>query len=204
VSRSRNHDHFFNKAKKENFSARSVYKLKDIQEKYKLILPASSVLDLGAAPGSWSEYLCELVGSKGHLVALDQRPLGERAMAKLNKTGLKYTFLQQSVMDPLPADFEPVDVVVSDMAPFTQGNKLVDTAGSLELTSRAFEIVQKHLKQGGHFVVKLFQSEDTMKAAKQWGRSFKFSKIYRPPAVQKASKETYFIGQNYLKETDLK
>ena len=83
------------------------------------------------------------------------------------------------------------------MAPFTQGNKLVDTAGSLELITRGFDICKKHLKQGGHFLVKLFQSEDTMKAAKAWGKDFEFSKIYRPPAVQKESKETYFIGRGY-------
>ena len=158
-------------------------------------------MDLGAAPGSWSEYLCELLGPQGHLIALDERPLSAPALQKLKKIGLKYSFLQQSVMDELPEDAPDMNAIVSDMAPFTQGNKLVDSARSLELASRAFEITKKHLKQGGHFVIKLFQSEDTMKAAQEWGKNFKFSKVYRPPAVQKASKETYFIGQNYIKET---
>jgi 23S rRNA (uridine2552-2'-O)-methyltransferase len=195
------HDHYFHKAKKDKFSARSVYKLKDIQEKYKLIQSGDSVADLGAAPGSWCEYLSELLGPKGHLIALDEQPLSHPALQKMKKIGLKYSFLQQSVMDELPVETPELDAIVSDMAPFTQGNKLVDSARSLELSSRAFEIAKKHLKQGGHFVIKLFQSEDTMKAAKNWGKSFKFSKMYRPPAVQKASKETYFIGQNFNKET---
>jgi 23S rRNA (uridine2552-2'-O)-methyltransferase len=174
-----------------------VYKLQNIQDKYHLIAAGNRVLDLGAAPGSWTEYLVSLLGSRGHLWALDQQPLSVTAQEKIKKSGIDFVFLQQSVFDPLPENAKSFDVIVSDMAPFTQGNRTVDCAGSLELIQRAFEIAKDHLKQGGHLVIKLFQSEDTVKFSKEFGKLFKFSKFYRPPAVHKESKEMYFVGQNF-------
>ena len=200
VKRDKIHDFYFHKAKREKYSARSVYKLQNIQEKYHLISAGNRVLDLGAAPGSWTEYLVSLLGSRGHLIALDQQPLSLTAKEKIKKSGIDFTFLQQSVLDPLPPDMKAFDVIVSDMAPFTQGNRTVDCAGSLELIQRAFEIAKEHLKQGGHLIVKLFQSEDTVKFSKEFGKLFKFSKFYRPPAVHKDSKEMYFVGQNFKLE----
>lgn len=158
-------------------------------------------MDLGASPGSWTEYLIEILGPKGFIFALDLKPLSITAQAKIKKIGTECHFLQQSVFDDLPANLPPMDAVVSDMAPSTQGNRTVDCARSLELINRAFEIAQKHLKKGGHFVVKLFHSDDTIQAAKGWEKFFKFAKLYRPPAVQKDSKEIYFVGQNFLKES---
>jgi 23S rRNA (uridine2552-2'-O)-methyltransferase len=197
VKRDKIHDFYFHKAKKEKFSARSVYKLQNIQDKYHLFAAGNKVLDLGAAPGSWTEYLVSILGKKGMLIALDEQPLSITALAKLKKSELRFEFLRQSVFDPLPDNLPKFDGVVSDMAPFTQGNRTVDTSKSLELIERAFQIATKHLKQGGHFVVKLFHSEDTVKASRSWQRHFKFAKLYKPPAVQKESKEIYFIGQNF-------
>ena len=190
-------DFYFYKAKKEKYSARSVYKLKNIQEKYKILSKGNSVMDLGAAPGSWTEYLIECIGKKGHLWAVDQQSLSITALQKIEKMGLDFEFLQQSVLDPLPNNLPPMDVVVSDLAPFTSGAKLVDSARSLELVTRAFDLAQKQLKPGGHFVVKLFQSEDTVAASKDWGKSFKLSKLYKPPSTHKESKEIYFVGRRY-------
>lgn len=192
------HDFYFHKAKREDYSARSVYKLKNIQEKYHLFSPGNKVLDLGASPGSWTEYLIEILGPKGFIVALDLKPLSMTATSKVEKLGIKHLFLEQSVFDALPKDLPDFDSVVSDMAPSTQGNRTVDTARSLELIERAFEIARMHLKKGGHFVVKLFHSDDTIKATKKWESSFKFAKLIRPPAVRKESKEIYFVGQHYL------
>ncbi len=155
------------------------------------------VLDLGASPGSWTEYLLEILGKSGHLVALDQKPLSITCIGKIEKLGINFQFLQQSVLDPLPEDLPPFDAVVSDLAPATQGSKVVDQAGSLLLISRAFEIAEKHLKVGGHFVVKLFQSEDTVALAKSWEKRFKLGKLYKPPATHKESKEIYFVGCHF-------
>jgi 23S rRNA (uridine2552-2'-O)-methyltransferase len=198
VRKDKIHDFYFHKAKKEKYSARSVYKLQNIQDKYHLFAAGNKVLDLGASPGSWSEYIIEILGPKGSLYALDLNPLSITAQEKIKRKGLEFQFHQQSVFDPLPMELPPLDAVISDMAPSTQGNRTVDCARSLELITRAFEIAQLHLKQGGHFVVKLFHSNETVQAAKDWEKFFKFAKLYRPPAVQKESKEIYFIGQHLL------
>lgn len=174
-----------------------MYKLQNIQEKYKLFAAGNKVLDLGAAPGSWTEYLVSTLGKTGSLWAVDQQDLSITCQNKIKNSEIHFTFLRQSVMDPLPEDLPAMDAVVSDLAPFTQGNRTVDCAKSLELILRAFEVAQKHLKTGGHFVAKLFHSPETIEATRSWGPYFKFSKLYRPPAVAKESKEIYFVGQNF-------
>ncbi len=198
--KSKIHDFYFHKAKRENYSARSVYKLQNIQEKYHLVSPGNRVLDLGASPGSWTEYLVTLLGPRGRLWALDIKGLSITAKEKIKKAKLEFTFLEQSVMDALPEDLPELDVIVSDMAPNTQGNRAVDTAGSLHLITRAFEIVEEKLKTGGHFVVKLFHSPDTIQLAKSWEKRFKMGKLYKPPAVKKDSKEIYFVGQYFKRD----
>lgn len=199
MKRGKIHDFYFHKAKKEKFSARSVYKLQNIQDKYRLFAAGNRVLDLGASPGSWTEYLCDLLGPRGQLWALDLKGLSIGALQKIEKSKVKFLFLQQSVFDELPTDIPPLDAVVSDMAPSTQGNRTVDCARSLELIEQAHLLALKHLKTGGHFVVKLFESPETMAAAKSWIKQFKLGKLYRPPAVQKDSKEIYFVGQHLIR-----
>jgi 23S rRNA (uridine2552-2'-O)-methyltransferase len=191
-------DFYFHKAKREKYSARSVYKLKNIQDKYHLIAKGNKILDLGAAPGSWTEYLVELLGKNGVLVSLDQRPLSMTALEKIKQKGVSFQFLQQSIYDDLPEDLPEFDTIVCDIAPLTSGPKLVDTARSLELVEAAYQIAEKHLKKGGHFVVKLFQSEDSVKASKGWQKRFKMGKLYKPPSTHKESKEIYFVGQHFL------
>jgi len=190
-------DFYFYKAKRESYSARSVYKLKNINDKYHLLNRGNKVLDLGAAPGSWTEYLIEVLGKTGQILALDQKPLSITCMAKMDKMGTGFRFLQQSVFDQLPTDVQPLDAVVSDLAPATQGSKIVDQAGSLALITRAYEIAEIHLKVGGHFIVKIFQSEDTVALAKSWEKKFKLGKLYKPPATHKESKEIYFVGCHF-------
>lgn len=187
-------DFYFYKAKREKYSARSVYKLKNIQDKYHLFSKGNRVLDLGASPGSWSEYLVEILGKSGTLYSLDQKPLSLSALQKMENFGIQFQFLQQSVMAPLPVDLPLMDAIVSDLAPWTQGAKIVDQAGSLELVTRVFELAEKHLKPGGHLVIKLFQSEEAIALAKQWMKRFKLGKLYKPPATHKESKEIYFVG----------
>ncbi len=190
-------DFYFHKAKREKYSARSVYKLKNIQEKYHLISKGNRVLDLGASPGSWSEYIVGLIGRTGELWALDEKPLSLTAQQKIKATGCGFRFLKQSVFEEISAEWPSLDLVVSDMAPFTQGNRTVDCSRSLELITRAHEIAVKALKKGGHFVTKLFHSPETVAMAKSWEKEFKFAKLYKPPAVQKDSKEIYFVGQHF-------
>lgn len=173
-----------------------MYKLKNIQDKYHIIAPGNSVLDLGAAPGSWTEYLIDLLGKKGKLWALDERPLSLTAQEKIEKQGLEFHFLKQSIFEPIEVELPPLDAVVSDVAPWTGGHKLVDSQKSLELISQSFKVATTHLKQGGNFVVKLFQSPDTMEIAKSWHDHFKLSKLFKPASTHKESKEIYFVGRH--------
>lgn len=190
-------DFYFHKAKREKYSARSVYKLKNIQDKYKVLSAANKVLDLGAAPGSWTEYLISVLGKKGELWSLDERPLSLSVQEKIKKSGITHEFLQQSVFEDISAKIPPLDAVVSDMAPFTSGQKSSDAARSLELVDRAYSLFQAHIKQGGHFIAKLFQSEESIERTRSWGKNFKFSKLYKPPSTHKESKEIYFVGMHY-------
>ncbi|MDB5038075.1 MAG: ribosomal methyltransferase RrmJ/FtsJ [Bacteriovoracaceae bacterium] len=118
-------------------------------------------------------------------MALDIKPLSHFAHEKIKNSGVDFQFLHQSVFDPLPAGLPIFDSIISDMAPSTSGNRMVDCQNSLELISGAFEIASQHLKEGGHLIVKIFQSQETVDASKTWGKSFKSSKLYRPPAFQK-------------------
>lgn len=190
-------DFYFYKAKREKYSARSVYKLKNIQEKYKLFSPGNCLLDLGAAPGSWVEYLIEILGKRGSLYAVDERPLSMTALQKIEKIGLQFHFIQQSVFENLPVDLPKLDALTSDLAPWTGGTKFVDSLKSWELVQRAYELARCHLKEGGHFVVKIFQSEPAIKEVKTWEKSFKLAKLYKPPSTHKESKEIYFVGRHF-------
>jgi len=191
-------DFYFYKAKREKYSARSVYKLKNIQEKYHILSKGNSVLDLGASPGSWSQYVGEIIGKTGSLWAIDQKELSLTTIECLKNLGVDFHFIEQSVFDPLEQPIPEMDAVLSDMAPWTAGNKLVDNSRSLELVEKAYELARAHLKVGGHFVVKLFQSEDSVKTAKSWEKAFKLSKLYKPPSTHKESKEIYFVGRHLL------
>jgi len=194
-------DFYFHKAKREKYSARSVYKLQNIQAKYHVIAAGNTVLDIGAAPGSWTEYIIEILGKSGCLWALDERPLSLTAQEKIKKLGLEFHFLQQSIYDLVPTGLPKFDCVVSDIAPWTGGTKFVDQHRSLELIEKAHEIALQTLKIGGHFVVKLFQSEETVAASKEWKKGFKMGKLYKPPSTHKESKEIYFVGQHLIEKS---
>jgi len=178
-------------ARKENFPARSVYKLQEIQEKYRLIQKGDRVLDLGCSPGSWLQYTATLVGTNGRIVGIDQK----KVTLQLPSHVTVYTgdiFSIQAVMGE--EMIHPYDVVLSDMAPDTTGNKFVDAARSLALCEAALDIARHHLKSGGYFVCKIFQGEDFKPFADSIQKEFQKSKIYKPKSCRKASKEIYIIG----------
>lgn len=190
-------DHYTRKAKKEKFSARSVYKLQEIQEKYHLIKTGNRVLDLGCSPGSWLQYAAQLVGKKGQVVGIDKKPV---------------TLNLPSCVRVIQGDIFQIDTsdgaflgssyhaVLSDMAPATTGNKLVDSARSLDLCEAAFAAAQKVLRPGGSFVCKIFQGEDFKTFSDNVRKSFKRHKIFKPQSSRKASKEIYIIGIGKIEE----
>ncbi len=184
-------DHYTRKARKENFPARSVYKLQEIQEKYRLIQKGDWVLDLGCSPGSWLQYTATLVGTNGRIVGIDQKKVTLQLPAHVT-VYMGDIFSIQSVMGE--EMIHPYDIVLSDMAPDTTGNKFVDAARSLALCEAAFDIAGHHLKSGGSFVCKIFQGEGFKQFADSIQKEFHKSKIYKPKSCRKASKEIYIIG----------
>ncbi len=186
-------DRFFLKAKEENFAARSVYKLQEIDQRFKVLAKGDTVLDLGCSPGSWSQYASQKVGINGRVLGVDLQPV----TVKLDNA----VFIEADLRDlALSEVFEtygfqpPFDVVVSDMAPKTTGIKNTDQARSFELCELAVDISKKFLKPGGHFVCKFFHSGDFGDLRKQLQATFKKVEIVKPESTRTMSKEIFFVG----------
>lgn len=183
-------DHYTRKAQKERFPARSVYKLKEIQQKYRLIRRGDRVLDLGCAPGSWLLYAAEVTGSQGRVVGIDLKavtvPLPEQVSVS---TGDLLT-----MTGGVDSQDTHYDVILSDMAPATTGNKDTDAARSLELCQAALAVAQARLVRGGRFVCKIFQGPDFKSFTEVVKADFNQAKIFKPQSSRKASKEIYIIG----------
>ncbi|HEX7673916.1 MAG TPA: RlmE family RNA methyltransferase [Bdellovibrio sp.] len=186
-------DRYFHKAKEEGFAARSVFKLEEIDKKYKIFRPGQTVLDLGASPGSWSQYSSQRVGSAGRVLGVDLSPV----TVKLNNA----VFIQADLRDlNLEEIFKehgfnpPFDLVLSDMAPKTTGIRMTDQARSLELCELALDVARRFLKKEGHFVCKLFHSDDFGKLRDEIKKSFQKCEAVKPDSTRKISKEIFLVG----------
>ncbi|MEF2231611.1 MAG: RlmE family RNA methyltransferase [Pseudodesulfovibrio sp.] len=189
-------DKYFKRAKKENYAARSVYKLKEMDQRFSLFKPGQTVLDLGAAPGSWTQYAGERVGKAGRVLGVDIQDTRHTFAENI-------TFLQADVFSDSPellAAMEPLapfDLVISDMAPKTTGIKFADQANSLELCERAFEVAGKRLKRGGHFVVKIFEGAETKEYRDSLRPHFDKVKNFKPYSSRSESKEIFVIALGF-------
>ncbi len=186
-------DHYFKKAKQENFAARSVFKLEEIDQRFKLLRSGQTILDLGAAPGSWSQYASKKIGAKGRVLGIDLKVID----VKLPNA----VFLQADLRDLNLVDvfrdhgFEPpFDLVISDMAPNTTGIRMTDQARSYELCDLALDSAVKFLKKDGHFVCKLFHSDDFVPLRDRIKTLFKRFEAVRPDSTRKISKEIFLVG----------
>ena len=189
-------DFFYKQAKKENFAARSVFKLEEIDRRFRLLRSGQKILDLGAAPGSWSQYASKIVGPKGRVMGIDIQPI------KITLTNALFVTADMRGLDLGEVMTEhgispPFDVVLSDMAPKTIGVKLTDQVRSLELCELALETAHRFLKPGGSFVAKLFHSEDFEDYRDKLRRYFDKVEILRPKSTRKESKEIFLIGFGY-------
>lgn len=189
-------DHYFLKAKRENYPARSVYKLKELDAKFRLLKPGLKVLDLGAAPGSWSLGAAEKVGPKGLVLACDIQSTDTVFPPQV-------IFMQEDVF-ARSADFEaklnelgPFDLVISDMAPRTTGTRFTDQARSLDLAREALAVACARLKGGGGFVVKIFMGPDIQEMLAPMRRAFASVKSFKPKSSRAESKETFFVGLGF-------
>jgi 23S rRNA (uridine2552-2'-O)-methyltransferase len=189
-------DHFSKQARRDNYPARSVYKLKEMDKKFKLLGPGLKVLDLGAAPGSWSLYLAQKVGERGRILAVD-----------LNVPDLDFPeqvdFVQGDVFDQDSQaaarirDNAPFDLVVSDMAPKTTGIKFTDQARSFNLAMEALNMAKLHLTIRGGFVVKILEGPDIQELQREMKAVLKKVKHFKPRSSRAESKEIFLVGQDF-------
>jgi 23S rRNA (uridine2552-2'-O)-methyltransferase len=184
-------DHYTHRAKKENFAARSVYKLEEIQKKHHILKRGARILDLGCAPGSWLQFAALAAGPDGRLVGIDLKPVS----VVLPET---VTVVIGDVSD-LPDHLAKIgqsrfDVVLSDMAPATTGNRHVDEARSLALCEAALDIADLTLVPRGSFVCKIFQGNDFKAFADAVKQRFERQTAFRPQSTRKASREVFVIG----------
>jgi len=184
-------DHYTQLAKKERFPARSVYKLEEIQKKYHIIKKGNNVLDLGCAPGSWLLYSANLTGNTGRVIGIDLVPVTINVPSHVRVYTGDILLMDDDFFKSLGTDF---NVVISDMAPSTTGNKIVDSTRSFNLCLTALSIAQMTLTVDGSFVCKIFQGEDFKTFIDSVQSVFKNHKIFKPKSSRKTSKEIYVIG----------
>ncbi len=184
-------DAFTKAAKAQGYPARSVFKLEEIDRRTKLLRPGQRVLDLGAAPGSWSMYAAQRLGPSGHLLAIDLQPINVAL-------GPAARFSQGDALSLSNDDlglFAPYDVVLSDMAPATTGSRVADQARSFDLFMRAVAVAEAlGKKPGGAFVGKIFMSEDFEQARAALRKLFAEVKTIRPEGVRAGSFEVFLVG----------
>ncbi|MCL1939641.1 MAG: RlmE family RNA methyltransferase [Desulfovibrionaceae bacterium] len=189
-------DHYFLKAKQDNYPARSVYKLKEIDKRFRIFKKGMRVLDLGAAPGSWSLGAAEKVGPEGLVLGAD-----------IQNTDTPFPpnvlFRRENVFDRSP-EFEallkekgPFAVVMSDMAPSTTGHRGTDQARSAALCEEALAVAHACLIKGGSFVVKVFMGPDVKALADDLRKSFAVVKSFKPASSRSESMETFYVALGY-------
>lgn len=187
------HDRFHQRARKQGYRARAVFKLQEIDDKLALLQPGMRVLDLGCAPGSWLQYCRERVGPTGPLVGIDRGPLAEPIPGARLLVGDVYTIAIEELLGELAA----FDVVLSDMAPDTSGIRHLDQARSETLFERALDIAEATLAPGGHFVGKLFQGPAFQELVRRCRERFDTVKIIKPEGSRTKSIEQYIVARGY-------
>lgn len=186
------HDPSYLRAKRENFAGRAIYKLEEIDKRFRLIKPGARVLDLGCWPGSWLQYAVPKAGPEGVVVGVDLKQV------ELAFGDNVHTFVgdvNKLKLDRLVERFGPFDVVLSDMAPNTTGNKDFDIPTSEDLFLRALDIATGTLRRGGHFCAKVFQGGRFPELIREVERRFQQGRAYRCETTRKQSREQYIIGR---------
>jgi 23S rRNA (uridine2552-2'-O)-methyltransferase len=191
----RGREHYFRRAKREGYRARAAYKLKQINDRYHVIGRGDVVVDLGCAPGSWLQVASELVGPSGHVVGIDMRSVVPVPGVTVLQGDL-LTLAAEDLIEHALVGRRP-DVVLSDMAPNTSGNRLRDHLQSLSLAEAAVAFARKHLCPGGNLVVKVFEGGDLPEFLSRVRGVFRFCKPHAPLASRKKSTEIYIVASGF-------
>lgn len=188
-------DPFVKQAQKDGYRSRASYKLLAINEKDKLIRPGMLVIDLGSAPGGWSQVASKLVGTGGKVIASDILPMDSLPDVEF----IQGDFTEDSVFEQIlhAINENPVDVVISDMAPNLSGIATADQAASIYLIELALDMAQQVLKPKGSFIAKAFQGEGYEEFVKQVRQHFDTVLIRKPEASRSRSREVYVVGKGF-------
>lgn len=189
-------DYYARKAKQENFAARSIYKLEEIDLKHKLFRQRDNVLDLGASPGSWLQYASKKAGEKGKVFGIDLKPVEVKLPNVFTVQDNIETFDLQTLFDRYGFN-DKFDVVMSDMAPNTTGSRFTDQARSFDLSMLALQTATRFLRPGGHFVCKIFDGEDAMTFRDEVKTCFGDCFVLRPKSTRNSSKEIFVTGKYF-------
>ena len=188
-------DPYVQQARRDGWRSRAVYKLEQIDQKERLLRPDMICIDLGSAPGSWSQYVTEKLKSRVRIIALDLLPMDALPSVEF----IQGDFREDEILDAVNTSLgeDKADLVMSDLAPNLSGNKAVDQPRSMYLVELAMDLAARVLKPGGDFVCKLFQgagSEELIASARQ---HFQRVRIMKPKASRPGSREVYLVARNY-------
>ena len=206
----RRKDHFGDRAKREGYPARSVYKLQEIQKKHRILARGQRVLDIGAAPGSWSMFAADTVGA----AAEDGGESGGKVVSvDLKEFALPEGYSQVQILTGdafgkqiggLLEELGPFDVILSDAAPLTTGNRTIDTARSESLAESCLELASGLLRSGGNMVVKLFQGGGERQLTERLRSLFESVKPYKPSSSRKESFEIFLVAKSFTPRPEFK
>ncbi|NOQ80583.1 MAG: 23S rRNA (uridine(2552)-2'-O)-methyltransferase RlmE [Gammaproteobacteria bacterium] len=188
-------DQYVLKSQKEGYRSRAAYKLLQIQEKDKIIKPGMNVVDLGAAPGGWSQVARQFVGTKGKIIALDILPMDQLAQVEF----IQGDFQEDSVLEELlkVVNNEPIDLVISDMAPNVTGVKAVDQPKSMYLLELAIDLADQVLKPQGSLLMKVFQGEGFEQLLAELRQRYQKVITRKPDASRSRSSEIYLLAKGF-------
>ena len=195
----RQREGYYRQAKKEGYRARSAYKLQQVDAKYGLLRRGAAVADLGCAPGGWSQVLVETVGPEGLVVGVDLQRMKPIPGARF----IQGDFTKRETHARLAALLAEsgraaLDAVVSDMAPDMSGNYELDQVRSIQLGEMALDFASRHLREGGHFLCKVFEGADFQQFRAEVRAHFRNVYQFHPPASRKSSSEIYLVGKGFL------
>jgi 23S rRNA (uridine2552-2'-O)-methyltransferase len=189
-------DPYVRRAQREGYRSRAVYKLLEIQAKDHILRPDITVVDLGAAPGGWSQFAAAIIGERGQVIALDRLPMPPLPGVHVIQGDLLDESVLEQVLERVGG--RPVDLVLSDMAPNISGMRNVDQPRAMVLATTARDLAQRILAPGGDFLVKVFQGSGSEAFKQEMQRSFQRVVVRKPRASRPRSNEVYMLGLNYL------
>jgi 23S rRNA (uridine2552-2'-O)-methyltransferase len=190
-------EHFYKEAKRTGYRARSAFKLQQIQVRFNLIPKNGIVVDLGAAPGGWSQVAKELVGEQGTVIGADLSSIQPLENVQFIQGDITQAETVERIKDLMNS--RSADVVLSDMSPDISGSYSVDQARSAWLCECALHVVDQVLRPGGHFICKIFEGEDTKEFIEKVKHRFMVVKTFSPEASRKSSSEVYIIAKSFKK-----